>query len=294
MERLQRPATDRYKAMLLLVVTAVMWSTAGVLIKNVRANPIVISGIRSVVAFVVILPFIRRRDLTFSAVQIAGAVFYAINMLAFVASTTLTTAANAIVLQYTAPIYVALFGYCFLKERTSAAEWLMVAAAVAGVGMFFLDELTLGGLWGNILGILTGVSFAFSILCFRKQKDGSPLGSIFLGNALTASVAAPFIFRSIPSDKPSWTALLVLGVVQLGLPYVFYAWSIKRLTALEGIMIPVIEPILNPIWVWFFIGEVPGRWALPGGLIVVCAAVGCASLRVSANKNPQEADAAAR
>jgi len=261
-----------------------------VLIKNIDTSPIGISGIRSAVAFMVILPFIRRGDLTFSAIQIAGAVFYAINMLVFVASTTLTTAANAIVLQYTAPVYVALFGRWFLKERTNLAEWLTVAAALAGMGMFFLDELTPAGLWGNILGVVTGMSFALSILCFRKQKDGSPLGSMFLGNAITAVVALPFVMRSVPTEWGDWRALLVLGTVQLGLPYVFYAWSIKRVTALEGIMIPVIEPVLNPVWVWFFIGETPGKWALPGGLIVVGAAVWCAILRISTKNVARQND----
>ncbi len=290
MKRFQRSSTDHCRAVSLLVVTAVMWSLGGVLIKNVDASPIVISGIRSAVAFVVMLPFIRRGDLTFSAVQMAGAVFYAINMLVFVASTTLTTAANAIVLQYTAPLYVALFGFWFLKERTSLSEWITVVAAVAGVAMFFFDELSAGGVWGNILGIGAGLSFALSIMCFRRQKDGSPIGSMFLGNAITAVVALPFIVRSVPTELTDWRVLLVLGVVQLGLPYVFYAWSIKRVTALEGIMVPVIEPILNPVWVWVFVGETPGRWALPGGLIVVCAAVACASLRASADRKPKDAD----
>lgn len=288
--RFQRSSTDHCRAVSLLVVTGVMWSLAGVLIKNVDASPIAISGIRSAVAFVVMLPFIRRGDLTFSAIQMAGAVFYAANMLVFVASTTLTTAANAIVLQYTAPIYVALLGFWFLKERTSLPEWITVGAAVAGVAMFFFDELSAGGFWGNILGIGAGLSFALAVLCFRRQKDGSPIGSMFLGNAITAVVALPFIVRSVPGEWTDWRMLLVLGVVQLGLPYVFYAWAIKRVTALEGIMVPVIEPILNPVWVWFFLGETPGKWALPGGLIVVCAAVACASLRASADKKPKNTD----
>ena len=193
-------------------------------------------------------------------------------------------------LQYTAPIYVALFGFWFLKERTSLPEWITVVAAVAGVAMFFFDELSAGGLWGNVLGIGAGVSFALSVLCFRRQKDGSPIGSMFLGNAITAIVALPFIVRSVPTEWTDWRVLLVLGVVQLGLPYVFYAWSIKRVTALEGIMAPVIEPILNPVWVWVFVGETPGKWALPGGLIVICAAVACASLCASADKKPKDAD----
>jgi drug/metabolite transporter (DMT)-like permease len=104
-------------------------------------------------------------------------------------------------------------------------------------------------------------------------------------------VTAPFIFRSPPADGFSWGILAILGVVQLGLPYVLYAWAIKRVTALEAIMIPIVEPILNPIWVGLFIGEMPGKWAIPGGIIVICAAVACASIRVIrtkiAPKSPQ-------
>ena len=271
---------EHYKAIAALIATAVMWSLAGVLIKQVKCNAVAIAGIRSGIAFVFMLTFVRKRDLTFSKAQIAGAVFYSLTMLIFVAATKLTTAANAIVLQYTAPVYVALLGHWILNERTSRLEWLTVIAAVAGVGMFFLDELSAGGLWGNILGIGTGLTFALSILCFRKQKDASPIGSMFLGNAITMAVAAPFAFRSPPADALSWGILAILGVVQLGLPYVLYAWAIKRVTALEAIMIPAVEPILNPLWVGLFIGEMPGKWAIPGGIIVICAAVACASIRL--------------
>ncbi len=250
-------------------------------------NSIAIAGIRSAIAFVFMLTFVRRRHLTFSKAQIAGAIFYSLTMLIFVAATKLTTAANAIVLQYTAPLYVALLGHWILKERTTPLEWLTVLAAVAGVAMFFLDKLSTSGLWGNILGIATGLTFALSILCFRKQKDASPIGSMFLGNAITMIVAAPFILRSAPVDALSWSILATLGVVQLALPYVLYAWAIKRVTALEAIMIPVVEPILNPLWVGLFIGEMPGKWAIPGGIIVICAAVACASIRLIRTQIPR-------
>lgn len=271
--------TEHVEAIGVLVVTAVMWSLAGVLIKEVSWHPVAISGVRSAVAAVVMLAVVRRKDFNFSRVQIAGAVFYATNMLVFVASTKLTTAANAIVLQYTAPIYVALLSAYFLKEKTNRLEWVTVAAAVGGMAMFFFDKLSTEHLWGNLLGIVTGLSFALSIMCMRKQKDGSPAGLIFMGNVITAVAAIPFMFGSTPDIK-SISYVSILGVVQLGVPYIFYAYAIKRVTALEGIMVPVIEPILNPIWVFLFIGEVPGKWALPGGIIVIASAVMCSVIRI--------------
>jgi drug/metabolite transporter (DMT)-like permease len=280
MDRMSKLRVDHYRAVGALVGTAVLLSLAGVLFKQVEAGAIAIAGIRSAIAFLFLMLFVRKRDLTFSGVQIAGAVFYALTMLIFVGATKLTTAANAIVLQYTAPVYVAILGHCFLKERTTFWEWVTVVGAVAGVGLFFLDEFSVSGVWGNVLGIGTGVTFALSIFCFRMQKDGSPIGSMFLGNAITAVVAAPFVVQSMPTGGVTWGILVLLGVVQLGLPYVLYAWAIKRVTALEGIMIPVIEPILNPLWVGLFVGELPGKWAVPGGILVISAAVGCAIIRM--------------
>lgn len=277
---MSKARTEHYKAVGALVGTAVLWSLAGVLIKQVEAGAIAIAGIRSGIAFLFLLLFVRKRDLTFSRVQIAGAVCYASTMLIFVGATKLTTAANAIVLQYTAPLYVAILGHWFLKERTTFWEWVTVVGAVGGVGMFFLDEFSVSGVWGNILGIATGLSFGLAIICFRMQKDGSPIGSMFLGNAITVVAAAPFVVRAVPTGGVTWGILALLGVVQLGLPYVLYAWAIKRVTALEGIMIPVIEPILNPLWVALFVGELPGRWAVPGGILVISSAVGCAIIRM--------------
>jgi drug/metabolite transporter (DMT)-like permease len=209
----------------------------------------------------------------------AGAGCYAANMILFVAATKLTTAANAIFLQYTAPVYVAIFGSYFLKEKVTGFEWLTIVAALFGMALFFFDRLTFASYWGNGLAILSGVAFAGMVIFMRKQKNEFPLGSIFFGNILAVIVCLPFMFGSVP-DKVGCLALVALGTVQLGLSYILYSIAIKRVTALEGIMLPMIEPVLNPIWVFLFLAEQPGRWAVPGGIVVIGAAAVCARLRM--------------
>jgi len=226
-----------------------------------------IAGLRSFIAVLVLLAYVRHPRFTWSFPQMGGAIAYAVTVTLFVLATKLTTAANAILLQYTAPIYVALLGAWFLGERAEWFDWIIILILIGGIALFFLDHLTVGNLLGNGFAILSGISFACLVLFLRKQKNESPIGSIILGNLLTSLVGLPFMFESMPGAL-SWAGLLFLGVVQLGLSYVLYSEAIKHSTALEAILIPGIEPILNPIWVFLILGEVPGKWALVGGAIV--------------------------
>lgn len=258
----------RNKAILFLVITAVLWSTGGVLIKLVNWNAIAIAGTRSLIAALTILIFLHKPKFTWSFAQIGGAVSYSATVILFVCATKMTTAANAILLQYTAPVYVAVFGALLLKEKTKIYDWITIAVTFCGMAMFFVDKLQASGFMGNILAALAGVSFAFTAIFSRMQKDESPMVSIFLGNILTALIGLPFMFRSVP-DTTGWIGLLLLGVFQLGIPYMLYSLAVKHVTALEVILIPVIEPLLNPVWVFLLVGETPGYWALVGGAIVV-------------------------
>ncbi|MFZ5688868.1 MAG: DMT family transporter [Bacillota bacterium] len=256
------------RSMFLLVITALMWSMGGMLIKWVDWHPIAIAGMRSAIASVVLIAICRRPRFTWSFAQIGGAVSCAATLILFVMATKMSTAANAVLLQYSAPIYVALFAVWFLGERTTRLDWITILAVMLGMVMFFLDDLRPGYFWGNILAILSGISFAALVMFMRKQKDGSPVETVILGNILTALLALPFMFGSAPSAA-GWAGLGLLGVFQLGLPYVLYSRAIKHVKALEATLIPVIEPIMNPIWVFIAIGEVPGPWALLGGAIVL-------------------------
>lgn len=264
---------SRPVALFFLVLTSVLWSFGGLLIKLVSWNPVAIAGMRSAIAALLILVYVKKPRIDWSFVQLLGGAAYASTVILFVSANKYTTAANAIMLQYTAPIYVAILGAWFLKERTGLVDWIAIILTLAGMLLFFLDNLTLGGMYGNILSILSGFSFACLVLLLRKQKDSSPVESVFLGNILTAIIGLPFMFGKGPGLS-GWIGLLLLGTVQLGLSYILYSIAIKKVTAIEAILIPVIEPVLNPLWVFFLLGEKPGPWALVGGAIVIISITG--------------------
>lgn len=231
-----------------------------------------IAGARSAIAALTLFLFLRRPRFTWSSAQLGGALAYAATVILFVAATKLTTAANAILLQYTAPVYIALAGAWFLGERTSRLDWVTIVLVMCGMTLFFFDNLTVAGYWGNICAIISAVTFAWFTLFMRKQKGGSPLESVLLGNILAALIGLPFMFESLP-DLSGWAGLALLGIFQLGLPYLFYAKAIRHVRALDAILIPVVEPILNPLWVLLMTGETPGWLALIGGVIVVGSVV---------------------
>jgi drug/metabolite transporter (DMT)-like permease len=250
--------TKRTQAVLLLLAAAVLWSLAGVLIKWVSLP--------------VLLLFFGRRAVNFSAAQLIGAVCYAATVTLFVSATKLTTSGNVILLQYTAPLYVALLSGWLLHERTRWFDWAAIATVLCGMSLFFIDQLSADGLTGNILAILSGVAFASLIIAMRRQKDASPAGSAILGNLLTVLICLPWMVQTQPGGV-DWIGLALLGVFQLGLSYACYVVAIKNVTAMEGILIPVLEPILNPLWTLLFMGERIGPWALLGGVVVILSIV---------------------
>lgn len=260
----------RGAALLFLVFTGILWSLGGLLIKLVSLNPVAIAGMRSLIAALLILVFIKKPDFKFTPVKFASTVAYAGTVILFVSATKLTTAANAIILQYTAPIFVAVFGSLFFKEKVKTYDIVTLAFIFGGMILFFLDKLSPGNLLGNVLAIISGVAFAFTSLLLRYQKDDSPLDRIFWGNVLTTVIALPFMFEKVPDFK-SLTGLILLGVFQLGFSYILFSIAIKNVSALESVLIPMIEPILNPIWVALLLHEIPGFFALIGGAIVISA-----------------------
>ncbi|CDH46587.1 DMT family transporter [Candidatus Contendibacter odensensis] len=259
------------RAVLMLLATAILWSLGGLLIKGVNWHPVAIAGMRSLIGgSVIALIFRKELKFTGSFEQIGVAVAYAGTVILFVVANKLTTAANAILLQYTAPVYVALFSPWFLGERAQRNDWLSLAAIMVGMLLFFGDALSLSGYLGNGVALLSGFCFAWLTLFLRRHREESAISALVLGNLLAGLIGLPFMFQSMP-DAMSWGGLLLLGIVQLGLPYVMYALALRHVRAVEGILIPMMEPVLNPLWVFLLLGETPGSMALLGGAIILGA-----------------------
>ena len=255
------------------MLAALFWSTGGLLIKAVAWPPLAISGGRGLIAALFLVATNRGLRFHFSGRQVLGAVFYAWCVVTFCVATKLTTAANAIVLQYTAPVWVALFGAWILGEPARRADWLAIAAVLAGLALFFADSLELTHAVGNLFGFASGIGFAGMTLTMRSQKDTSAVESIILGNLLAFLIGIPWIARAPALPAVGWISLALLGLVQLGAAYWLYARAIRQVTALEAVLIPVIEPILNPLWVLLAIGERPKPLSLAGAAIVLGAVV---------------------
>ncbi len=254
---------------IMLVITALLWSSGGFLVKEIEWHPLAIAGMRSFIAATVIRISMGKPELTWSAPQIGGALCYAATVILYILANKLTTAANVVLLMYTAPIYVVIFGPWFLQEHANRQDWLAVVAVIVGIVVFFFDRLSTEGLTGNLLALLSGISFAWMTLFLRIQKQGSPLESVFLGNVLATILGLPFILTETPPEIDSILMLLAMGIFQLGISYVLYAKAIQKVRAFEAVLITMLEPILNPLWVFLLYAEIPGRWALVGGFIVL-------------------------
>jgi drug/metabolite transporter (DMT)-like permease len=253
---------------LLLLATAILWSLGGVLIKSIDLTPVTIAGARSLIAAVIIslaMPGVVRK---ISWNTIPGAIAYSATVFLFVVATKLTTAANAIFLQYTAPIYIAMISPWFLGERTEWRDWLLVLLALSGVALFFFDQLSLQGVSGVIAALGSGIAFAWLTVLMRRQRVGSPEAVVLLGNVVTFLMASPWMFPVLRLEQ-NGPPLLILGVVQLTIPYLLYSLAIRHVRALDASIISIIEPILNPIWVMLATGEQPAFWSLVGGAIVL-------------------------
>ncbi|HSO18556.1 MAG TPA: EamA family transporter, partial [Desulfosarcina sp.] len=184
--------------------------------------------------------------------------------------TKLTTAANAIVLQYAASAYVAILAPRMLGEPTRRQDWYFLSVVLAGICLFFMDNLSLRGTLGIMVGIAGSLFWAGAMIFLRKSRSGSTAWPLALGNFMAAGVCLPFMFRQAPTSM-DWFGLAGLGVVSLGIGYAVFSYGIKRVRALESVLIPSIEPLINPMWVFLAFGEIPGKWAFIGGTMVLAA-----------------------
>ena len=270
----------RRSAIGFLVLTGIIWSTGGFMIKLIPWPPLVIAGLRSGIAAIVIYLYDRPQKLPVGKYTLGGAVAYAVMVIFFVLANKLTTAGNTILIQYTAPVYVALFGYSFLGEKAGFKDWITILIILTGLLLFFLDELSGTSLWGNIAALFSGFGFAELILFLRKQKHGRPIDSVLLGNLLTFSLCTPFIVQDVTFEADVWLKIIFLGIIQLGLAYILFTIAIKHVTALDAVIYPVVEPICNPIFAYIFLNETLGFFARIGGLLVLAGVIGRGVLQI--------------
>lgn len=255
-----------------MLACAMMWSISGIFIKMIPWNPLVIAGWRSLIGGAVIYIYMRlkRIPLIINRKSLPGGVFLALTLLCFLTTNKMTSPANAVVLQYTAPIFILLFSALILKKKFSPADYAVVLLTVIGITMFFIDGLTAANAAGNGIGILSGIFFAAMFMTTNGIDENTRMNALFIGQILTAAVGVPLTFAfDSPASFAALMSLAVLGVVQLGIPYILYGLAVKYCPPLYISLLASLEPLLNPLLVYIFMGEAPGPWALLGGLLVV-------------------------
>jgi drug/metabolite transporter (DMT)-like permease len=256
-----------------MAACAILWSTAGVFIKLLPWNAPLIAGSRSLIASIFILAILRRPRFHWSFAQVAAGVLNAFTMCLFVYANKTTTSANAILLQYSAPVITAIAGALIIREKPRVEEVVAFVFVVIGMAVFFVGGIGGGSLLGNLAAATTGLTFGLYFVFMRMQKDGSPLESNLLSQWITAAIMLPAaLFFPLPVITPgSLLIILCLGVLQIGLAALFFAWGIKRVTAVQAVLTVIIEPVFNPLWVFLVVGEVPAANALVGGVIIIAA-----------------------
>jgi drug/metabolite transporter (DMT)-like permease len=264
-----------------VVLCAVLWSTSGLFIKLLDWHPVVIAGARSLVAAVFIVAvkgmFPARgkhwRDV-FNFNMLFAGVCYAATMLLFVIANKLTTSANVILIQYSAPVWACLLAWLLLGEKPFWEHWTALALVFGGMLLFFREGLTAGSILGDGLALVSGIFFGANSVFMRAQKEGNPADSMLVAHILTALFSVPFFFIFPPLVKPSGAAVvLFMGIIQIGCASLLFSYGIKRISAVQAMLTASIEPVLNPVWVLLVTGEKPSVSAIAGGAIILFAIV---------------------
>ena len=262
------------KAIVLTCLVALMWSLAGFNIKMIQWPAEAIAGGRSLIAVILLAPlFLRKGRFQVNRYVLGGAICYAAFNYCFILSTKLTTSAMAIMMQYTAPIYVALLSWVFLRERITRSDIVSVIAVFGGMLLFFLDSTGSGSMLGNVIAIFNGVTFAGISIFLRLQKDGDPALSMYWGNVISAVIGTPFMVSAGKLDFASLLFLLLAGIL-VAVTYTLYAKASTGLSALETVLLPIIDPLMNPVWVFLFLGEAPGALSLLGSGVILVTVTG--------------------
>ncbi len=270
-------SSSQVSPLLFVLAAAVLWSTGGLFIKWTSLSGLELSFGRSLLAAITVAIFTRHEGFGLNKVTALASVLYAALLLLFVLATKETTAANAIFLQYTAPVYLLILEPLIYKEKFRRRDLIVVTVCVIGMSLFFVGKLRPQDVTGNLLALASGLCFACYFLLLRHSKSRSVnrASSVIYGNLLLVLVVAPAGLRALPQmNLHDALSVLYLGVVQIGLAYTLFTVAMARgVRSLDAGIVGYVEPVLNPIWVFLVLGERPTQWALLGGAIIVIAVV---------------------
>jgi len=264
-------------ALFFVLAAALLWSTGGLFIKWTTLSGLELSFGRSLFAAITVALFTRHEGFGLNRLTAVASVLYAALLLLFVLATKQTTAANAIFLQYTAPVYLLILEPLVYKEKFRSRDLITVLVCLAGMTLFFVGKLRPQDVTGNLLALASGLCFALYVLLLRhaKARTVNRASSVIYGSLLLVIFAAPAGLAAIPRlTRHDVLVVLYLGVVQIGLAYTLFTVAMARgVRSLDAGIIGYIEPVLNPIWVFLVLGEKPSGWALLGGVIIIVAVV---------------------
>jgi drug/metabolite transporter (DMT)-like permease len=254
---------------LLIVSAALLWSLAGVFIKFLDVPPLTIVFYRSLFACLVFTPFLRRAASQINARVVISVLTYTAAISSFVSANKLTTAANAIVLQYTAPIFVFLFSRLVLGERISKINGFTLLAGMIGVGVISFDSAGEPEMAGVLLALVSGLLFAAYMINLPRAQQVSPVYLTWINNAFCALSLLFVVSSQLTLNSNELAILIVMGAVQLGLPYFLFSKGLQSVPLQEAALIALIEPVLNPFWVALTVNEVPSVATLTGGSLIL-------------------------
>ncbi|MBV9923494.1 MAG: EamA family transporter [Acidobacteria bacterium] len=260
---------------LFVLAAALIWSTGGLFIKATPLDAFQLSFGRTLLAAVTVAILTRREGFRINGLTVVSSVLYAALLLLFVMANKLTTAANAIFLQYTAPVYILILEPLLFKERFRRADVFVVAACLVGMSLFFVGQLRPQDFEGNLTALASGLCFALFLLSLRHPRASgvNRAASVIYGNLLLSLVTLPAFVQGAGALTLKDVAIVVyLGVVQVGLAYTLFTLGMARgVRSLDAGVVGYIEPMLNPVWVFLFLGERPSNWAVTGGCIIIAA-----------------------
>jgi len=260
---------EHQKGIIAIIIAAILWSTGGIFIKLTSLTPMQISFFRCAFAALIFLVVFNKELLKANIFTFINAGLYAAVLILYVIATKTTTAANAVFLQYTAPIYVLIFEPMINKTKYEKINIITIIICILGMTLFFTDKLSSGSIYGNIFALLSGVAFAAFLLGMRKNKKEHQFVSIFYGNIIVVLITLYSIFQIESLSFSNFIMVSYLGIFQVGIAYIVFAYGLKRVLAVEASLISMIEPVLNPVWVLIGYGEFPSVTAIFGGVIIL-------------------------